>query len=158
MSCLVVLFLLNTAVLGCSCPQNRAKSQPENFRKEWAASVCVIVLQTMALHSISGFYDYSWGKQSNTMMLSQHKQRTHTQTSYFEGFLCRFTGADDDEARSSHTAETFQMKRFQHRHGRHGIILQNTIQSVEAKTEYDEIKNINKSINGTSFWQSLSRL
>lgn len=43
---------------------------------------------------------------------------------YFEGLLCRLTGADDNESRASHAAETFQMQPFQYRHGRHGIVLQ----------------------------------
>lgn len=36
---------------------------------------------------------------------------------YFEGSLRWFAGADDNEARASHAAETFQMQAFQHRHG-----------------------------------------
>ncbi len=58
---------------------------------------------------------------------------------YFEGFLCWFAGADDNEAWSSHTAEALQVQAIQHRHGRHSIVLQSTSQLGEAKTGYDEL-------------------
>lgn len=55
--------------------------------------------------------------------LELNKQHTQTKA-YFEGFLRRFTGADDNESWASHAAEAFQVQPFQHRHGRHGIVLQ----------------------------------
>lgn len=70
MSCLVVLFLLNTL-------QNRKKrtglfvqtamsqkSTKELKKRESAASMCVIVVETLPLDWFSGFHDYSWEKQS----------------------------------------------------------------------------------------------
>lgn len=49
-------------------------------------------------------------------------QHTHRLT-HFEGLLRRLAGADGDEARPRHAAETLQMEALQHRHGRHGVVL-----------------------------------
>lgn len=52
-----------------------------------------------------------------------HSTHTHTHSPYFEGFLRGFTGADDNQARSPHAAEALQVQPLQHRHSRHGVVL-----------------------------------
>jgi len=47
----------------------------------------------------------------------------NAQAPYFEGFLSWFTGADDNEAWSSHAAEAFQVQSLKHRHSGNSIIL-----------------------------------
>lgn len=42
---------------------------------------------------------------------------------YLQSFLCVFTGADGDEIRSGHTAETLQMKSLLYWNRRHGVVL-----------------------------------
>lgn len=54
---------------------------------------------------------------------------------HFEGLLCRLAGADGDEARPGHAAETLQMEPLQHRHGRHGIVLHGKNNSAEQEIE-----------------------
>lgn len=101
--------------------------------------MCITVIKTMPLHWYNAFHDYSWGKhRRRDNAFTAHTTHTCT-SSYFEGFLRWFTGADDNEAWSSHAAEAFQVQPFQHRHGRHSVVLPNTIQWGEAKTEYDEL-------------------
>lgn len=48
---------------------------------------------------------------------------TQTQVPYFESFLCWFTGADEDKARSPHTAEALQVQPLLHWDSGHSIVL-----------------------------------
>ena len=50
-----------------------------------------------------------------------------TYSTYLEGFLGLFTGADDDEPGSPHAAEALEVQPLQHWHGGHSIVLQSTV-------------------------------
>lgn len=56
-------------------------------------------------------------------MRSRCQRHSIHRLTHFEGLLRRLAGADGDEARPRHAAETLQMEPLQHRHGRHGVVL-----------------------------------
>lgn len=57
------------------------------------------------------------------LMRSRCQRHSIHRLTHFEGLLRRLAGADGDEARPRHAAETLQVEPLQHRHGRHGVVL-----------------------------------
>lgn len=134
------------------CAFSRLRVVSERFAETGVeASGCVSVRQRFANSGIviqsAVPHDDSGGSDAFAGPPTPRRRWIHKLT-HFEGLLRVLAGADDDEARPRHAAETFQMEPLQHRHGRHGVVLEKTKSAVASKPGRHTMRSIKGEYGG----------